>query len=79
MSQSRLHSAFESITNIVIGFSVALVSQILIFPLFDIHVGLETNLGISAWFTAISIVRSYVLRRAFNMITQRVKANEKAQ
>jgi hypothetical protein len=45
---------------------LALASQLAIFPLFDIHVSLETNIWIGAWFTAISLVRSYVIRRWFN-------------
>lgn len=52
--------------NIAIGYVVAIVSQLLIFPLFDIHVPLATNLAIGAWFTAVSLVRSYVIRRWFN-------------
>lgn len=64
--QSRLSSFVESVVNILLGFGVALLSQIVVFPLFDIHVSLSTNLGIGAWFTAISLVRSYVIRRWFN-------------
>ena len=64
--QSRLSSFVESIANILIGYGVALLSQILIFPLFDIHISLSANLGIGAWFTVISLVRSYIIRRWFN-------------
>lgn len=66
MSQSRLESAIESATNIAIGYGVALASQLLIFPLFEIHVPLSDNLLIGAWFTAISLARSYIVRRWFN-------------
>lgn len=52
--------------NIAIGYGVALVSQIAIFPMFGIHVSLTTNLWIGAWFTLISLVRGYVIRRWFN-------------
>lgn len=64
--QSRIGSLFESAANIVIGFCVALISQLLVFPLFGIDIPFSSNLGISAWFTAISLVRSYVIRRWFN-------------
>lgn len=64
--QTRLSSFIESLINVAIGYFVALMSQILIFPLFDIHVSIQTNLGIGAWFTLISIIRSYVIRRWFN-------------
>ena len=66
MKQSKLGSLYESIMNIVIGAGVALASQLLIFPMFDINVTLSTNLGIMAWFTLISVARSYVIRRWFN-------------
>lgn len=66
MSQTRLLSAVESVANVAVGYGVALLSQILVFPMFDIHVPLSTNLAIGAWFTVISLVRSYVLRRWFN-------------
>lgn len=66
MTQSRLHSFIESVTNVAIGYGVAVVSQLLVFPMFDIHVTVSDNLMIGAWFTAISIVRSYAIRRWFN-------------
>lgn len=66
MSQTRLQSAVESIANVVVGYGVALLSQLLVFPMFGIHVPFSSNLAIGAWFTVISLVRSYVLRRWFN-------------
>jgi hypothetical protein len=66
MTQTRLGSLIEACANVLIGFGVALVSQIVVFPLVGIHIPLSTNLEIGLWFTAISIVRSYVIRRWFN-------------
>jgi len=66
MTQTRLQSLIESLMNILIGYGVALISQIAIFPMFDIHISLGTNLWIGAWFTVISLVRSYIIRRWFN-------------
>lgn len=67
-AQTRLGSLVESLTNIAIGYGVALVSQLLIFPLYGIAVSLQTNVAIGAWFTVVSLVRSYLLRRLFNRI-----------
>lgn len=64
--QSKFASLIESIANIAVGAIVALISQLAIFPLFDIHIPMSSNFGIMAWFTAISVVRSYVVRRYFN-------------
>lgn len=66
MSQSRAMSAIESAANIAIGYGVAVGSQIAILPLFGVHLPLADNMAIGAWFTAISLARSYIVRRLFN-------------
>ena len=64
--QTRIQSAIEAAANVIVGYLVALASQVIVFPWFGIHVPLSTNLAIGGWFTVISLVRSYVLRRWFN-------------
>lgn len=64
--QSKLNSFIESLTNILIGYIIALMSQLAIFPLFDISIPLSDNLLIGLYFTLISLVRSYIIRRYFN-------------
>lgn len=66
MSQSKTGSVAETLTNVAIDYLVALASQIAIFPLFGIHVPLHSNIVITAWFSVISVLRSYCLRRIFN-------------
>ena len=66
MTQSRRASLLESATNIAIGYGVAVAAQVAIFPLFGINVPLGDNLLIGGLFTAVSLVRSYALRRLFN-------------
>lgn len=75
MSQTKKQSFIESITNVAVGYGVALLSQIVIFPYFGIKVSLRQNMVIGCFFTVISILRSYVLRRIFNFIT--VRGNER--
>lgn len=65
MSQSRTMSAVESVANVAIGYGVAVVSQISIFPLFGVHLPLAENMAIGGYFTVISLARSYVIRRLF--------------
>lgn len=65
MMQSRKHSLIESITNIVVGYGIALLSQLVLFPMFGIFIPLSDNIKIGALFTVISLARSYVLRRIF--------------
>ena len=69
--QSRRHSALEAIAGTALGYLVALASQLIVFPMFGIHVPLRSNLGIGAIFTVVSLVRGYVLRRIFTHRTER--------
>ena len=64
--QSKVESLIESSINILIGYTVAVLSQLLIFPIFNIHISLIDNLLIGVYFTIISLLRSYVIRRYFN-------------
>lgn len=64
--QTKLQSLIESFINILIGYMTAICSQILIFPLFDIYISLQDNLLIGLYFTVISLIRSYIIRRYFN-------------
>ena len=64
--QTKLSSLLESFINILIGYLIALLSQIIIFPFFNIHITLQDNMYIGAWFTLISLIRSYLIRRYFN-------------
>lgn len=67
--QSRFHSFLESLANIIVGYSIAVLSQVLIFPLFGIVIPLRSNLAIGACFTVVSLLRSYAIRRFFNRKT----------
>lgn len=72
MNQTRLESFIESLANIFLGYGVAMLSQVIIFPMFGINVPFSTNMWIGAWFTLISLIRSYVVRRFFNAQLHRV-------
>jgi len=65
-SQSKKHSAYESIMNIVIGMFIALGAQLIIFPTLGIAVTLDQNIIIMLFFTVISFCRSYLIRRFWN-------------
>ena len=69
--QTKTHSLIESITNIVVGLTINVIAQSLIFPLFGIHIPITHNLGIAICFTFISIVRSYCIRRWFTGRTEK--------
>ena len=66
--QSRWMSLVEAVTNIMVGYGLAVLTQIIVFPLFGLHATLSENVLISGIFTLISLVRSFILRRAFETV-----------
>ena len=66
--QTRLMSMVETITNVAIGLVVSFLSQVVVFKYYDIHISLAQNLELTLYFTVVSILRSYALRRFFNSI-----------
>ncbi len=64
--QTRIMSLVESVANIIVGFAVAVITQLLVFPLFGLAASLSDNLIIGLIFTVVSLCRSYALRRLFN-------------
>lgn len=71
MKQSRLMSLVEALANVLVGYGVAVATQMLVFPLFGLAVTITENLLIGSIFTAISVVRSYALRRGFEALRVR--------
>ena len=69
--QTKFQSFIESMVNILIGYGVAIGSQLIVFPMFDIDIGFSNNLLIGLYFTVISLIRSYVIRRYFNKKAQK--------
>jgi hypothetical protein len=65
MIQSRCMSLVEAVTNVAVGYALALATQIVVFPWFGLHPSLSENLAIGAIFVSISLLRSYTLRRLF--------------
>ncbi|MGY6633202.1 MAG: DUF7220 family protein [Alkalilacustris sp.] len=71
MTQSRRMSLIEAITNVALGYALAVVTQIIVFPWFGLHPSLGENLALGGIFTAISLVRGYALRRMLEAIGAR--------
>jgi len=64
--QSRRVSFVEASTNVVLGIVLAWAVTFVVFPWFGYVAVWDKALGISLIFTAVSLVRSYLLRRLFN-------------
>ena len=71
MKQSRAMSLAESVANVVVGYGIAVAAQMLLFPVFGMHMTLVQNLKLAGAFTIISICRSFALRRIFEAIRVR--------
>lgn len=65
MKQTRTMSLIEAVTNVIVGYALAVITQILIFPIFGLHATLAQNLKMGLVFTVVSIARGYALRRLF--------------
>ena len=66
MSQSRRMSLIETVASIAIGFAVSLVLTAIVLPAYGLPVTFAQNLQITAAFTVASVIRGYLVRRAFN-------------
>ena len=64
--QTKRQSAIESLTSTTIGIIIGIVLNVTILPIFGYPVSLSDGLWISVIFTAVSIIRSYIIRRWFN-------------
>ena len=64
--QTKRQSAIESLTSTTIGIIIGIVLNLTILPIFGYPVSLSDSLWISVIFTAISVIRSYIIRRWFN-------------
>ena len=58
-------SAVEAVVSTAIGFAVSLVLTMTVLPAFGYRVTTPDAWGITAVFTAASVLRSYVVRRVF--------------
>ena len=64
--QSKKQSLIESLTSTTIGIIIGIVLNLTILPIFGYPVSVVDSLWISLIFTAISVIRSYIIRRFFN-------------
>jgi hypothetical protein len=65
MKQSRLMSMVEAVTNVAVGYGLAVITQIIVFPWFGLEAALGEHMAIGTAFVGVSLARSYLLRRLF--------------
>ncbi len=64
--QNKKQSLIEALMNVLIGSLIFFVSLFIIFPILGIESNAEKNSILSIYFTSLSILRNYLLRRYFN-------------
>lgn len=68
MKQSRIMSMVEAVTNVVVGYVLAIATQIVVFPWFGIEAAFREHLAIGLVFVGVSLIRGYLLRRMFERL-----------
>ena len=66
--QTSRQSWIEVFGGTAIGFLLSLLAQAFIMPWYGFTTSLEQDLGIVLFFTGISILRGYAVRRFFNWL-----------
>jgi uncharacterized membrane protein len=56
---------------VVVGYVLAIITQIVVFPLFGIVTDLNQHLAIGLAFVVVSLARGFVLRRIFEHFSGR--------
>jgi hypothetical protein len=76
MSQSKTGSAFEAVTTTVAAIVISLLSYQFLGPLIGLEVTWVSNIYLTGYFTIMSFIRTYIVRRLFNRATVRRKMRE---
>ena len=64
--QTKRQSLIETLTSVFVGWFISFIANMLVLPLFGYNINLTDGVLISIIFTAISVIRGYVVRRWFN-------------
>lgn len=66
MTQSKLASLIEALTQTVIGYFINIVVQLIVYPMYGAVFTLQQNFELGLIFLVVSLIRGYALRRMFN-------------
>jgi hypothetical protein len=61
-------SLVEAIANVVVGYGIAVATQLIVFPWFGLPAHLNDALAIGGIFTIVSVARGFALRRIFEAV-----------
>lgn len=63
--QTKTKSLLEAATNTFVGYAISVAIGQFIYPIFGYAITITDNMGLTAVFVSVSLVRSYVVRRWF--------------
>lgn len=66
MSQSRLSSFIEALLQVVIGYVLSFIVQLIVYPAYGATFTFWQNIQIGLIFMVVSLARGYAIRRWFN-------------
>jgi hypothetical protein len=70
--QTRRHTIIEVVVSTAVAFLISMLLQhYFVNPVWHLHSSPLDSLGITVFFTVVSLVRSYYLRRLFNRLFHR--------
>lgn len=72
MRQTPRQAFVEALVGTLVGLGIAFIAQAVLFELYHVRVSNVVNAWITFWMTIVSVVRSYVLRRAFDWWHHRI-------
>ena len=64
--QSKRESMIETLTSVFAGWLIGVILNLTVLPLFDYNITVVDSLWVSLIFTAVSVIRGYLIRRYFN-------------
>ena len=65
--QGKKGSLVESIIQVLTGWGVAIITQLIVYPLMGIEVSIVQNINLSLIFIVVGFVKQYYVRRLFEM------------
>ena len=65
--QGKRGSLVESIIQVLSGWGVAIITQLIVYPLMGIEVTIVQNINLSLIFIVVGFVKQYYVRRLFEM------------
>lgn len=69
--QSRRESLVEALVGTLVAYVVGVLTNLVLFEVYDLPLGLRHANEITIIFTALSLLRGYIVRRVFNAKRER--------